>query len=1071
MNSGVRRADGAGRARKRFFRWSRSVLAAGSAAAIALTSLFFGAVPSSAAPGDPFPATDPTVFIAQDIDPTRLYVAQQGHETPIPQGSTGGFAYNAIGFNTVDRYLYGIRRQTANQTSNNLLTQLVRIGQGGQVVSLGQVANLLLAPANNPVNYNQGTFGEGTTLYVRRATQDNRLFAIDVAAANLTAIEITLSRPVPNTSDIVYLEGFLWGFHSDGNAYRINPANGQVDVFAHGFGWNGPTWAFGAQWVYGNGNIGLSRNSNGNIYQVHIADSTTPNPGFTLVSTAKGPASSNNDGASIPGAEVDLGLEKSGPATYVPGGTINYTLTVTNHGVGHSSGFVVTDTLPAGITNPTTSTEGCEFTGQNLSCVFSELAVNASKTIQVSGVAASDATQPIVNTASVQGNEKDPNSDNDSDTHTVAPLLSASLSLVKTVTGDFELGATITYDFRVTNTGNTTVSNLEIAEVAFSGEGSMSAIDCPVTTLAAGAHTNCTATYTLEQEDIDAGVVTNTAKATGDGPGGTPVESPEDDARLPGTQGPELALQKSAAPAQASTAGTTIHYTFVVTNTGNVTIEDVRVDEESFNGHGSLSAVDCSATTLAPNQSTSCQASYTVTQADVDAGEPLKNVAKAAGTPPVGPETASPPDDATVTLSQTPAITVEKNADLSEITAAGQTVAYSFLVRNTGNVTLTDVAVNDRPADFNGAGTLSPITCPVTTLAPNQSTTCEASYVVQPADLSLSQLTNTATATGTPPTGSRPVSPPATENVPVRSLLPGISLSKDYTVIEDANGNGLNDSGDVIRWTFSVRNTGDVALTEVTVDDPLLAGSNVEITCKATELAPDESTTCESAPYTITVQDALSGSIRNVATATGKVPPQTPGDPDDPTATDEVTVEIEPLEAAMSLLKTARLNDANGNGKADAGETIGYTFTLTNTGSAPLSDIRVDDPMLQEAGITVTCPATTLEPAAELECKAEADYVVTAADVAAGSVLNVATGHGTPPAGVEDLVPPTGRAEVPTAEKTAPTDPQPRPPAQPHLPDTGGGLGMDVIALGAFLALVGGGLLALRRRWSLQDKG
>jgi hypothetical protein len=30
---------------------------------------------------------------------------------------------------------------------------------------------------------------------------------------------------------------------------------------------------------------------------------------------------------------------------------------------------------------------------------------------------------------------------------------------------------------------------------------------------------------------------------------------------------------------------------------------------------------------------------------------------------------------------------------------------------------------------------------------------------------------------------------------------------------------------------------------------------------------------------------------------------------------------------------------------------------------------------------------------------------------------------------------------------------------------------MDVIALGAFLALVGGGLLALRRRWSLQDKG
>ena len=47
---------------------------------------------------------------------------------------------------------------------------------------------------------------------------------------------------------------------------------------------------------------------------------------------------------------------------------------------------------------------------------------------------------------------------------------------------------------------------------------------------------------------------------------------------------------------------------------------------------------------------------------------------------------------------------------------AGDTIAYRFLVTNTGSVTLTGIAITDPKVPA--------ITCPATTLAPGASTTC-----------------------------------------------------------------------------------------------------------------------------------------------------------------------------------------------------------------------------------------------------------------------------------------------------------------------------------------------------------
>ena len=94
-----------------------------------------------------------------------------------------------------------------------------------------------------------------------------------------------------------------------------------------------------------------------------------------------------------------------------------------------------------------------------------------------------------------------------------------------------------------------------------------------------------------------------------------------------------IGLQKLADVAGYSSAGTPITYSYLVTNTGRVTLTSVGVTD----GMPGLSAVSCPTSTLAVAANETCTATYTTTQADVDAGK-LKNTGVATGTPPTGPK-------------------------------------------------------------------------------------------------------------------------------------------------------------------------------------------------------------------------------------------------------------------------------------------------------------------------------------------------------------------------------------------------------------------------------------------------
>ncbi|EED6225790.1 DUF11 domain-containing protein, partial [Salmonella enterica subsp. enterica serovar Haifa] len=175
----------------------------------------------------------------------------------------------------------------------------------------------------------------------------------------------------------------------------------------------------------------------------------------------------------------------------------------------------------------------------------------------------------------------------------------------------------------------------------------------------------------------------------------------------------------------------------------------------------------------------------------------------------------------------------------------------------------------------------------------------------------------------------------------------------------DVNGNGLTDAGDTIAYTFTVTNTGNVPLEDITVDDPKVGA----VTCDVTTLAPGEAANCTAEPYAITQADVDAGSADNTATATG-TPPGEPAVPSEPDTTNT------PADQVPSLLfdKTAGTPvDVNGNGLTDAGDTIAYTFTVTNNGTVTITDIVVNDPMV---GV-VTCDTMTLAPGEVANCTAE----------------------------------------------------------------------------------------------------
>ena len=174
-----------------------------------------------------------------------------------------------------------------------------------------------------------------------------------------------------------------------------------------------------------------------------------------------------------------------------------------------------------------------------------------------------------------------------------------------------------------------------------------------------------------------------------------------------------MSLDKTANDLFYNHVGQVLSYTYVMTNTGNVTLYPQLWVQDDKTGAATCFPWPAS---LAPGQSHTCTAAYIVTQADLDAGS-VVNIANAAAHSEYlgGGVIYSNPDTATVPAQVPgPALSLVKDVTPALYDLVGDTLAYSYTLTNIGGVTLA--------AHSPSPTTKLAVTCPVTpeTLLPGR---------------------------------------------------------------------------------------------------------------------------------------------------------------------------------------------------------------------------------------------------------------------------------------------------------------------------------------------------------------
>ncbi len=431
----------------------------------------------------------------------------------------------------------------------------------------------------------------------------------------------------------------------------------------------------------------------------------------------------------------------------------------------------------------------------------------------------------FTNEATVTGTAPDDTEVTDSDTDIQTIVRQPDISLVKsgsvkmdtiTPTDQANVGDSIEYTFTVTNTGNVTLTNITVTDALVTVAGN------PIASLEPGESdsTTITGSLPLTQAMIDTGSVYNTADVSGTTPSnGTVTDT--DDTTVSITPDPSLTLTKTGtlhddvvAPSGQVNVGDTITYIFTITNTGNVTLHELTVEDLGVTLSNSPVTID-----LAPGQANSTiTGTYSLTQADIDSGTYANTADAKALTP--DDEEVTDSDTEEIELPDDPSITLEKTGTILDdvvlpagMVNVGDQISYQFTVENTGNVTLTDVEVTDVDPDVVLTG------CTIGTLAVGEvdSTSCTGVYTVTQDDINAGTFTNNAEVWAEDPEGDSVTdSDDDTQDIPEGGLL-GVAKTVSSPPVLISTG--------IWQFTYEIEiaNMGNVALVNLQISDDLTA--------------------------------------------------------------------------------------------------------------------------------------------------------------------------------------------------------------------------------------------------------
>lgn len=580
--------------------------------------------------------------------------------------------------------------------------------------------------------------------------------------------------------------------------------------------------------------------------------------------------------ASCPGANTpSIRVTRACPANPVgPGGTLTYTGTVTNTGnITLTEVIVVSDQPSPGtrVFGPLTLAPGggASFTGS--------YAVPA------------NSCGPYTGTVTATGKDKCFGV-SVSDTASSACLGTSSPGIKVTKTcpaAPVQPGGTLTYSGTVQNTGNISLTNVTVmnGSTVIWGPGSLSA----------GASASFTASYTVPADSC--GPYTDTLVAVGLSACGAPVDNSVT-VSCPGANTPSIRVTR-ACPANPVQPGELLTYTGTVTNTGNITLTNVIV----VDSQPAPNTVVFGPVNLAPGTGAIFSGSYNV---PVDSCGPYTDTLSASGADRCFGKVVTSTAAGSCPGANVPGIRISQSCPASPASIGGQLV-YSATVINTGNITLTDVAVvSDRPS-------ANTTVLRVASLGPGQATNFLGSFTV-PSNLNACSITNTLKVTANNKCGGAALTDSVTTACPVIASA-AIRVTKTCPATPPATG-GL------LTFTGTVKNEGNVTLKSISVS---VSGPANKVVFTSDSLAPGASAafngSYDTPADTCSVTDTLTATATDLC---GNV-------------VDNSTTTTCPLGTTSGLvIKTACPETAT-----LPGHTLTFTGWVTNTGNVTLTNVTI----------------------------------------------------------------------------------------------------------------------------------
>jgi uncharacterized repeat protein (TIGR01451 family) len=618
-----------------------------------------------------------------------------------------------------------------------------------------------------------------------------------------------------------------------------------------------------------------------------LAGNFTNSASVTASETDLNPANNTAQTSTLvnPAADLAVAITTTPDPLYV-GGTLTYTISVSNLGPSPATGVTVTDTLPAGLTYVSSSSSQGTIgaVGNLVTANVGNLAVGggAVLTIQTRPTLASN----FVNAASVAGNETDLNPANN--TAQISTLVNPAADLVVTITDapdPLYVGGTLVYTIGVTNLGPSPATGVTVTDTlpaglsyvsSSSSQGTIGAVGNLVTANVGNLAVGGGAVLTIQTTPTVAGNFVNAASVARNETDLNPANNTAQTSTLVNPAA-DLGVTIATTPDPLYVGGTLV-YTIGVTNLGPSPATGVTVTDtlpaglsyvSSLSSQGTIGAVGNLVTANVGDlavgggavltiQTTPTLASNFVNAASVVRNEtdlnPANNTAQTS-------TLVNPAADLAVTIATTP-----------DPLYVGSTLTYTLTVANLGPSPATGVTVtNTLPAGLSyvssssSQGTIGVVGNLVTANVGNLAVGGGAVLTIQTTPTQAGNFVNVASVAGneTDLNAANNTAQTSTLVSPAADLAMAVVDSPDPVLL----GNGLT-------YTLFVTNLGQIIATNVTVANTLPAGvSFVSATPSGYTLAGGVVTftnlgnlgTGETASAIIAVQANVEGTLTNTA--------------------------------------------------------------------------------------------------------------------------------------------------------------------------------------------------------------